>query len=228
MNRFYNTLSALAVVLTPAAMMTAAGWEAYAMTLTRTGVPWLAVVAGVATAAALECVGILAGETALQFHGRNDRRWRIAAIVLLAYVAAGLYVLRGTALLFLPILAGAVYVLVGLRAQAQRETVAVAAQAADSSRAAAAAQAAAVEWERERWRIQQADRTRVKLAETETRAMQAAPPQPIRVASNVQAATNGASSHASTAIYACKQCKDTFSTMQALGAHVRHNHKETT
>ena len=72
------------------------------------------------------------------------------------------------------------------------------------------------------------DRTRLKLAETEVRAMQAALPPPIPVASSLQATANGASSHASTAIYACKQCKDTFNTMQALGAHVRHNHKETT
>ena len=209
MNRFYNILAALAVALTPAAMMSAAGWEAYAATLAQTGIAWLAVVTGVATAAALECVGILAGETALLFHGRDDRRWRIAAAVLLAYVLAGLYVLRGTPLIFLPVLAGAVYVLVGLRAQAQRETTVQTVRAEDDR-----------EWEREKWRIQQADRTAVKLAAAQP--LQAAP---VPVASSVQAGTNGASSLASTSIYACKQCKDTFPSMQALGAHVRHSHK---
>jgi hypothetical protein len=79
MNRFYNTLATLAVILTPAAMMATAGWEAYALTLAKTSIPWLAILTGVATAAALECVGILAGETALLFHGHADRRWRIAA-----------------------------------------------------------------------------------------------------------------------------------------------------
>lgn len=207
MNRFYNVLAALAVILTPAAMMATAGWEAYSLTLAKTGIVWLAVLTGVATAAALECVGILAGETALLFHGRSDRRWRIAAAVLLAYVIAGLYVLRSTPLVFLPVLAGAVYVLVGLRAQAQRET---AAEVADD--------VAEREWQHEQWRIRQQDATAVKLAR-----VQAAPAP---VASSVQASTNGASSHASTSIYACKQCKDTFVTMQALGAHVRHNHKE--
>lgn len=207
MNRFYNTLATLAVILTPAAMMATAGWEAYALTLAKTGIVWLAIMTGVATAAALECVGILAGETALLFHGRADRRWRIAAAVLLAYVVAGLYVLRSTPLVFLPVLAGAVYVLVGLRAQAQRET---AAEVADD--------VAEREWQHEQWRIRQQDATAVKLAR-----VQAAPAP---VASSVQASTNGASSHASTSIYACKQCKDTFVTMQALGAHVRHNHKE--
>ena len=212
MNRFYNTLATLAVILTPAAMMATAGWEAYALTLAKTGIVWLAILTGVATAAALECVGILAGETALLFHGRADHRWRIAAAVLLAYVVAGLYVLRSTPLIFLPVLAGAVYVLVGLRAQAQRETAAEVVQAEDDR-----------EWEREKWRIQQADRTRVKLAAAHP--VQAAP---LPVASSVQASTNGASSHASTSIYACKQCKDTFGSMQALGAHVRHSHGKVT
>lgn len=212
MNRFYNVLAAMAVILTPAAMMSAAGWEAYAATLNQTGIVWLAVVAGVATAAALECVGILAGETALLFHGRADHRWRIAAAVLLAYVVAGLYVLWATPLIFLPVLAGAVYILVGLRAQAQREATVQTVQAHDDR-----------EWEREKWRIQQADRTRVKLAASPP--MQA-PPAP--VASSVQASTNGASSHASTSIYACKQCKETFPTMQGLGAHVRHSHGKVT
>lgn len=208
MNRFYNALAALAVILTPAAMMATAGWEAYALTLANTGIAWLAVTTGLATAAALECVGILAGETALLFHGRADRRWRIAAAVLLAYVVAGLYVLRSTPLVFLPVLAGAVYVLVGLRAQVERETAAAVVVAHDDR-----------EWEREKWRVQQADRTRIKLAATYP-AQAAAP-----VASIVQASTNGASIHASTSIYACKQCKETFTTMQALGAHVRHSHK---
>jgi hypothetical protein len=209
MNRFYNTLATLAVILTPAAMMATAGWEAYALTLAKTGIVWLAILTGVATAAALECVGILAGETALLFHGRADRRWRIAAAVLLAYVVAGLYVLRSTPLVFLPVLAGAVYVLVGLRAQAQRET---AAEVADD--------VAEREWQHEQWRIRQQDATAVKLAR-----VQAAPAP---VASTLLATTNGASSHASTSIYACKQCKETFPTMQGLGAHVRHSHGKVT
>lgn len=215
MNRLYNTLAVLSILLTPVAMMATAGWEAYAATLAQTGIVWLAVATGLATAAALECIGILAGETALLFHGRADTRWRIAAAVLLAYVAAGIYLLRATPLVFLPILAGAVYVLVGLRAQAQRETAVEAVQAQGDR-----------EWEHERWRVQQADRTRIKLAEAQARAMQAPPAQPVTAASSLQATTNGASSHASTAIYACKQCQETFPSIPALGAHTRHHHKE--
>ena len=218
MTRFYNTLAALAVVLTPAAMMAVAGWEAYALTLARTGAVWLSVVTGVATATALECVGILAGETALLFHGRGDRRWRLAAAVLLAYVAAGLYVLRGTPLVFLPILAGAVYLLIGLRAQGQRETTLSGARQEEER-----------EWVREQWRIQESNRTAVKLARLQAELQASASSQqaaPAEVASSMQASANGASGHASAALYQCKQCASTFPTMQALGGHVRAAHKE--
>lgn len=211
MNRFYTTLSILAVILTPVAMMTAAGWHAYAATLADTGVRWLAILSGVATAIALELVGILAGELTLWFHGRRDPRWRAAGLVLAVYVVAGVYLLWATPLIFLPILAGSVYILVGLRAQAIRETAAQATQATQSTA-----------WEQEQWRIRQADRTQLKLAELQ--AKQAAPQLP---ASSLQASTNGASSHASTALYRCKQCEQTFTNMQALGGHVRHTHRST-
>lgn len=205
MNRFYNTLAALAVILTPVAMMVALGWTAYTALLAETGQPLLSIAAGIATAAAVECIGIVAGETALWFHAKADRRWLLAALILAAYVGFGVVILYGTVLALLPIMAGCVYVLVGLRAQAQRET------AADSIR-----QANGHEWEKEQWRIEQEDRTRVKLARLQAHA---AP-----VASKVQASTNGASNHASTSIYSCKQCEASFTTMQALGAHARHNH----
>lgn len=220
MTRFYNALSALAVVLTPVAMMAALGWAVYAAMLKMTGVIWLAVVSGLATAAALEVVGIVAGETALWFHGQRDRRWLAAAAVLAVYVAAGLWTLRGTPLAPLPLLAGAVYVLVGLRAQAQREATANDAQATEERHAAQVAATAVAEWEREQWRIQQADRTAVKLAQV---AQQAASKQP---ASTVLASANGHTAAASATLYQCKQCASTFPSMQALGGHVRAAHKE--
>lgn len=219
MNRFYNTLAALAVVLTPVAMMAIAGWEAYAATLARTGIAWLAVVAGVATAATLECIGILAGETTLHFHGRADRRWLLAAAVLLAYVIAGLYVLRGTVLVFLPVLAGAVYMLVGLRAQAQREAVSAAEQAQDNR-----------DWEREQWRIRQSDRTRLKLVEVgvlaqsqhaaESEAREREREQQVLALSQQVAELSGAPVAPSE--HPCNVCGRTFATVQALNAHRRH------
>src|SRR5690606_18342533 len=154
MNRFYDALAALAVILTPVAMMTAFGWSAYAAILAETGVQTLAAISGLATAAAIEVIGIVAGETTLWFHGRNDRRWMIAAAILALYVIFGLVVLRGTALMLLPLMSGSVYVLVGLRSQAARGTV------TENGH-----EIAVREWEHEQWRIRQADRTQVKLAE---------------------------------------------------------------
>lgn len=207
MTRFYNALAALAVVLTPVAMMVAFGWSAYTAILAETGVTALAAIAGIATAAAVEAIGIVAGETALWFHGRADRRWLTAAVILALYVAFGLIVLRGTALALLPVLAGAVYVLVGLRAQAQRESAADAARAGE-----------AIAWEQERWRIQQADRTAVKMAQVQAASKQQA--------STLLASSNGHGPAAAGSLYQCKHCPSTFATMQALGGHVRAAHKE--
>lgn len=205
MNRFYNTLAALAVILTPVAMMTAFGWSAYTAILAQTGVPALAAISGLATAAAVEAVGIVAGETALWFHSRHDRRWWTAGAILALYVAFGLVVLRGTPLALLPVLAGAVYVLVGLRAQAARETA-----------AANGHEAAAAEWEREQWRVRQADKTRLKLAEIEQRAsIEPAASYPLLA----HAGTNGTGPAHEPAV--CQQCGRNFATVQALNAHRR-------
>lgn len=195
MSRFYNSLAALAVVLTPVAMMAAFGWTAYTAILNETGVAWLAAVSGIATAAAVETIGIVAGETALWFHGRRDGRWLAAGAILALYVAFGLVILRDTALMLLPLMAGSVYVLVGLRAQAQRETT-------TENGHAEAAEA----WERERWRIQQADRTAVKLAQVGAQAST----MPAR-----------ASTMPAQASYTCDQCGREFATVQAVNAHRR-------
>ena len=209
MNRFYTTLSLLAVILTPVAMMTAAGWHAYAATLADTGVRWLAILSGVATAIALELVGILAGELALWFHGRHDPRWRAAGLVLAVYVLAGVYLLWATPLIFLPILAGSVYILVGLRAQAIRET---AAQATTAT--------AAADWEREQWRIRQADKTALKLAEIEHRASTEPALAPQLLAHSPLSA-NGVHYVPALPLHECPGCDRAFPTVQALNAHQR-------
>ena len=198
MTRFYNALAALAVILTPVAMMAAFGWTAYTAILAQTGVPALAALSGLATAAAVESIGIVAGETALWFHGRHDRRWAVAAAILALYVAFGLVVLRGTPLALLPVLAGAVYVLVGLRAQAQRESVDDAASVASQR-----------EWEREQWRIRQADKTRVRLTEVEVLAQS-------------QHTAGRASTEPAESGHTCADCGRAFATVQALNAHRRH------
>jgi hypothetical protein len=211
MKRIYDVLAVVAVILTPVAMMAAAGWEAYAATLLRTGQVGLSIATGIATAASMEAIGILAGETTLLFHGRVDRRWRIAGIVLLAYVTAGLSLLWGTALVFLPPMAGAVYVLVGLRSAAEREEIKAAEQGEQQQAVEDAAAAAERAWQHEQWRIRQDDRTRVRLAEIEL-----AQSQHRAESASTQPAPSGQSQQA------CADCGRTFATVQALNAHRRH------
>lgn len=205
MTRFYDILAALAVITAPVAMLAAFGWTAYTAILDHTGQPWLAVISGIATAVLLESVGIVAGEMTLRYQAQHDRRWLTAAAILALYVAFGLVILRGTPLALLPILAGAVYVLVGLRAQATRETV------AQNGHAAAAA-----EWEQEQWRVKQADKTRLKLAEIDARAST----EPA-LAAYVPAlpSTNGHGPAHEPAT--CQHCGRGFATVQALNAHQR-------
>lgn len=198
MSRFYDTLAALAMILTPAAMMIAFGWSAYSAVLAETGVWWLSIAAGIATAAAIEVVGMVAGETALWLNAQGDRHWTIAAAILAVYVAAGLYILRDTALMPLPVLAGSVYILVGLRARAAREQVAANGRVAE-----------AAAWEREKWHAIQADRTRIKLAQATSRpASISIEPAPISI-------------EPTQATHACEQCGRSFASVQALNAHKR-------
>lgn len=202
MNRFYDTLAALAVVLTPAAMIVALGWSTYTAILAETGVVALAVLSGVATAAAVECVGIVAGETALWFHARHDRRWLTAAAILALYVVFGVVILRSTALMLLPVLAAAVYVLVGLRAQAARETAAENGHAAENAA-----------WQREQWRIKQSDRTRITLAQSQHRAAL------VPITSGHGA--NGVPVMPALSEHQCQHCGRGFASAQALNAHKR-------
>jgi len=202
MNRFYDTLAALAVILTPAAMMIAFGWSAYNAVLAKTGVGWLSIAAGIATAAAIEVVGMVAGETALWLNAQGDRHWTTAAAILVVYVAAGLFILRGSALMPLPVLAGSVYILVGLRARAAREQAGVTRHAAETAA-----------WEREKWHVMQADRTRIKLATVEHHA--GTEPALISI-ERAQAAHERAQ-----AAHACEQCDRSFASVQALNAHRR-------
>lgn len=222
MNRFYGVLAVLAVTLTPVAMMAALGWTTYAAILAMTKTPWIAVLSGVATAAALEALGIVAGETALHFHARADRRWRLAAAVLLAYVVFGVHSLRATPLMLLPLLAGAVYILVGLRAQAEREMIAAAVQDQD-----------AAAWQQRQWLTEQADHTRIELAKVEARAKSRAESEGNRqkampagmeqmleqiLASRVPVESNP-SQHESQ--HKCGKCGKLFGSVQGMNAHQR-------
>lgn len=212
MNRFYNALALLSVVLAPVAMMAIAGWQAYSHVLAVTHIHWLALVSGIAAAGLLESIGIVAGETTLLFQARRDPRWRMAAAVLLLYVVAGLALLWRTPLVLLPLLAGAVYLLIGLRAQAHRELTADEQLAAEQRQAKRTAEADDRDWRREQWRIKQADATRLReleLAQSQHRAADAG------------SQAGSTPTEPAQSRHECEDCARTFPSVQALNAHRR-------
>lgn len=198
MNRLYDTLAAAAVTLMPAAMMAALGWQTYVWVMDVTGARWLAALSGIATAGAIETVGIVAGEVALRLQARHDRRWLVPAAVLLAYVAAGTAALLHSPLVLLPTLAGSVYVLVGLRAQLEREEAARSKQAELSSEQQQQLALSKL----------QADKD-VRIARLQARASKDA-------SKTAEPASNG-----QQPAYVCKQCGQAFATHRALGGHAR-------
>lgn len=216
MKRLYDTLAMMAVVLTPVAMMAALGWSVYAAIFVLTQTMWISVLSGAATALALEALGIVAGETALRLHSMEDKRWRLAGFVLVLYVAYGVHSLRDTPMMWLPILAGAVYLLIGLRAQTEREEVL--ASVSDQRRD---------EWEREQWRIEQEGKTRVKLAQVEARVQgsrQGASTVGIEAAlEQILASRVPAQSEESQHVsqHTCEDCGKGFGSVQGLNAHRR-------
>lgn len=112
---FYDYLGKVAIVVTPLAAAIAFGWSVYESTLATTAVYWLSIIAGMATAVALESVGMLAGHTASDFYQQKDRRWIVAAAVMVIYVGAGLYELQGTSVAVVFLISPLVYVLVAMK-----------------------------------------------------------------------------------------------------------------
>lgn len=112
-------ITVAAPIVTPLAPATFFGHSAYMALLEATTSYWLAVIAGIATAAGLEMVGILAGHTAIEFWRYNDRRALLAALLLVAYITIGTVELWRVPIgraVFL--IAGLSYVVVGLRGDA--------------------------------------------------------------------------------------------------------------
>jgi hypothetical protein len=113
-NNWQNIVIILAMVTMPIAAAINFGAAAYDMLLPRAG-DVIALIGGVSTGIGFECLGILAGHYAISYYGRNDKRWIIAAVVMLAYVVVGSIELWSIPLArFVPLLGGMVYVLSGL------------------------------------------------------------------------------------------------------------------
>lgn len=112
----YNILGWLAMIAVPVSPAMFFGWKAYDALMVLTATGWLAVPGGVLTAFGLETVGIFAGHTAIDAYRRNDRRWKLAALIMLVYVVIGTLELWSNSIGRVTfIIAALVYLLAGLR-----------------------------------------------------------------------------------------------------------------
>jgi hypothetical protein len=156
-NGIYTAITYLAMVATPIAVAINFGAAAYDMLLPRGA--YLALLGGVSAGIGMETVGMIAGYLSMRRHNERDRRWLLAAAVLLAYVAIGMYELAAVPVArFLPLLAALVYVLAGLH----QDTVATAQQTQ-------AAQVDERQWERQRQAEADAHRRELERLEAEQR-----------------------------------------------------------
>jgi hypothetical protein len=197
---------------TPAAAAIFFGWKIYTAALTLTGSERWAIAAGVATAVALETVGILAGHVGSEFWRRGDKRWRVAALVMALYVAVGMWELWGTPGMLVFVLSPAVYLLAALRHTAALEAVEDAAQAAEDTA-----------WQRERERV--ADARRHEIALLEARQRHEATIERARIKAESQhyepAVPAPIPAQPAQTAYQCEDCRQDFATVQALNAHGR-------
>ena len=148
----YKAITILSMVTMPAAAAINFGDAAFDALNGRTHFI-LAIIAGVFTGVGFETIGIVAGHRAVNFYSKQDQRWVIAALSLLAYIVIGVWEMHSIPFArFVPILSGLVYVLAGLQSEAETEA------AKDDSQAA---------WERERTERQDEFEKELKLRELE-------------------------------------------------------------
>ena len=120
----YDILGLLAMIATPLAASIFFGWKSYQGVHSLTdGVLWLAIPAGIGAAIGLESVGIFAGHVATDFYKAEDPRWKLAALLLVAYVAIGVIELWGTTGVAIFLISPMVYLLVGLRYDANQVAI---------------------------------------------------------------------------------------------------------
>jgi hypothetical protein len=121
----YNILGWLAMIAVPVSPAMFFGWKAYDALMVLTATGWLAVPGGVLTAFGLETVGIFAGHTAIDAYRRNDRRWKLAALIMLVYVVIGTWELWSNPIGRVTfIIAALVYLLAGLRHDLEETAIA--------------------------------------------------------------------------------------------------------
>ena len=114
----------------------------------------LATAAGI-TAVGLELVGILSGHVTAKLYQRQDGRWKLTAIALIAYTILGWSALRGTAGAFAFLIAPLIYLVAAINTAADEQHEETQATAAERTAAAerAAAEREAAEREERRSRL---------------------------------------------------------------------------
>ena len=151
-DKLYKAITIISMVTMPAAAAINFGDAAFDALNGRTHL-YLAIIAGVFTGVGFETIGIVAGHRAVNFYSKQDQRWVIAALSLLAYIVIGVWEMHSIPFArFVPILSGLVYVLAGLQSEAETEA------AKDDNQAA---------WERERAERQDEFEKELKLKELE-------------------------------------------------------------
>lgn len=112
---FYDYLGKISIIVTPLAAAIVFGWWSYEAAYTITAVAGLSIVAGLSMAIALEGIGMMAGHIASDLYQQKDRRWLIAAFIMIIYVCVGLYELRGTSIAVVFLLSPLIYILVAMQ-----------------------------------------------------------------------------------------------------------------
>ncbi len=121
----YSFIGGAAMLVTPLAASITFGWRVYSEVYLSTELYWLAIPAGVGAAFGLEAVGIYAGHVTSEFYHARDGRWKLSAIIMLAYVVIGMMELWGTVGATIFIISPLVYTLVALKHTADTESLVV-------------------------------------------------------------------------------------------------------
>jgi hypothetical protein len=114
--KLYDYLGIVAMIATPLAAAVLFGWQLHSYLLDSGLIPWLAVTGGLSGAVAIESVGIYAGHVGMDYARRRDWRGVVAGAAMLFYVWFGWSKVPEYGPIF--VIAGFVYVLVALRAEA--------------------------------------------------------------------------------------------------------------
>lgn len=195
----YVWLGWLAMLVMPLAASINFGWVAYVGFVARNIPGPLAVVGGVAVGIGLELLGAIAGHLAVTFYGQRDwGRLAVAGGGIVGYVAVGTIELFTVPVArFVPILAGIVYVLVGLRSDLDVTLTEQKQERAEKRQD---------DLELKKLRMQYQHEERLAEIERARASTEPAPSAPVPAVSG----------------HKCKKCGHGFGSVQALNAHQRH------